>query len=358
MSGWWFACVVVAVVTASTACSSDAATVPDTTGQPSPPATSHATGATESPRDAAIAAYEAYTAATVKALAAGDEHHLALAETAADDALEHARRRVRANAAESVVTTGDLEPSVTAEQVVLDNGGRSATLTDCVLNGLEQVSADDSDEVVAEATGWRQPVVATVEQRDSGWVVTAIETPIEDGSGTVPSPPTDPPFLRGPAQTIAPPSCVPPDIASAAVDAYLAFHEAYNTALGIARGGAADPQLPALPDVAIAPQLGSARKYLNELAAKDHAVRGEPDARDPWAVSARDFDRSVILYDCVTLADNRIVEADSGDVIAQNDVGLIRLDGGEVRRIDGRWKVASWEIIEEGLEECTSSASS
>jgi hypothetical protein len=151
---------------------------------------------------------------------------------------------------------------------------------------------------------------------------------------------------------------VPPDIARNAVDAYLAFHDAHDTALGIGRAQPADPQFPALADAAIDPQLSSSRAYLEELASKGRAIRGDPDARDPWAIATRKFDQSVIVYDCVTLADNEIVETDSGEVVATNDAGLIRLDGGEIRRVDGRWTVKSWEIIEEGLEECTSPASS
>ena len=297
-------------------------------------------------------------AATVEALAAGDADVPALDETAVDGALKHARRRVRANTSDGVVTTGTLEPSVTGEDVVFDNAGTHATVTDCVLNGLEQVSADDPDDVVAKATGWRQPVVATVEQRDTGWVVTAIDTPIEDGSGEVPSPPTDPPFLRGPAQSKAPPSCVPPDMAVAAVDAYLAFHEAFDTAAGLIGDDPVVTQSPELNATAIDPQLGNVRDYLADLKSKGHAARGEPDSRDPWAIATREFDKSVVIYDCVTLGESTIVEADTGDVVVRNDAGLIRLDGAELRRVDGGWKVASWEIIERGLTECTSSASS
>jgi hypothetical protein len=113
-----------------------------------------------------------------------------------------------------------------------------------------------------------------------------------------------------------------------------------------------------LESTAIDPQLRITREFLSDLAANGQAARGEPDRRDPWAIATRNGDRSVIVYDCVTLSESAIVDAESGDVIAQNDVGLVRLDGGEVRRVNGGWKVASWEILERGLEECTSSASS
>ncbi|HEX6254205.1 MAG TPA: hypothetical protein VFZ70_00200, partial [Euzebyales bacterium] len=173
------------------------------------------------PTDAALAAYERYTTASVGALAAGDADAVALADVAADQALNHVRRRLRANSRDGVVVTGSLEPSATPEDVRYD--GATATVTDCALNALEQVDADDPDRVVTEATGWRQPVTATVEQRDSGWIVTRIRVPLRDGSGRVPPPPDEPPYLRGPAQGPAPPSCVPPDLARDAVDGYEAF---------------------------------------------------------------------------------------------------------------------------------------
>jgi hypothetical protein len=201
-------------------------------------------------------------------------------------------------------------------------------------------------------------VVATVEQRDGRWVVTKITTPIEDGGGEVPPPPTDPPHLRGPAQGKAPPSCVPPEIARDAVDAYATFHRAFDIAAGLDGEREVASRPPQLEATAVDPQLTRAHDFLEELASKGQAVRGERDRRDPWAVAARDGDRSVIVYDCVRLGDSSIVDAESGDVIARNDTELVRLDGAEVRRVGGRWKVASWEIVERGLEECTSPASS
>jgi hypothetical protein len=151
---------------------------------------------------------------------------------------------------------------------------------------------------------------------------------------------------------------VPPDIARDAVDAYLAFHRAFDAAAGLGGAGEVVPRSSELESTAIDPQLRITREFLSDLAANGQAARGEPDRRDPWAIATRNGDRSVIVYDCVTLSESAIVDAESGDVIAQNDVGLVRLDGGEVRRVNGGWKVASWEILERGLEECTSSASS
>ncbi|HSK22581.1 MAG TPA: hypothetical protein VK906_05365, partial [Egicoccus sp.] len=231
--------------------------------------------------------------------------------------------------------------------------GDRAELTDCVLNGLANVDADNPDEVTADATDWRQPVQATLVRGD-GWRVTRVEVPLTDGSGPVPAPPGEAPLLRGPARAEAPPSCVLADAGETAVDAYLAFHDAYNTALGIGSNGPADPDTAALRATAVEPQLSAAREYLSTLASKRQAVRGEPDARDPWPVAMLDFDDTVFVYDCVTLGDNAVIEVSSGDVIATNDVGILRLDAAEMRRDSDGWKAVSVSVIEEGLEECTS----
>jgi len=352
------AVVLLAVVTACTGADSADPGQPTSAGAgaSSPDAVAQTPVASEpsTPQQAALAAYERYTASTVEALSSGDAAAGRLAAVAGDQALANAQRRLRANRRDEVVVTGTLTPSATVADVRFD-GDRTARVSDCVLNGLEQVAADDRDRVVTAATGWRQPVEATVEHTDEGWVVTRVRVPLRDGSGRVPPPPDDPPYLRGPAQGPAPPSCVPDDLAADAVAAYEAFHKAYDAALGMGRTGPADPDLSALAETAMEPQLSTARTFIRSLADEDKAVRGQPSSRDPWAVSAFETDDKVVVYDCVTVGANGIVDADEVSPAETNaDAGTHRLDGGDVVRTDGSWKVSGWSVIEEGLEQCTS----
>jgi len=134
----------------------------------------------------------------------------------------------------------------------------------------------------------------------------------------------------------------------------VAFHDAYNTALGIGSDGPADPDAAALRQTAVEPQLSAAREYLSTLASEGQAVSGEPNARDPWPVAMLDFDDTVFVYDCVTQGDNAIVDVSSGDTVTTNDAGVLRLDTAELGRSGDGWKVVSWSVTEEGLEECTS----
>jgi hypothetical protein len=310
------------------------------------------------PADAALAAYERYMAASVEALAAGDTDAAALTDVAADQALQHVRRRLRANARDGVVVTGSLEPSATPGDVRYD--GATATVTDCALNALEQVSADDPDRVVTEATGWRQPVRAVVEQRGGGWIVTRVRVPLRDGSGRVPPPPDDPPYLRGPAQGPAPPSCVPDAIARDAVEAYGAFVDAYDEAIGFGGTGPVDPALPAIETTMTEPQLSSLRAFVADLRASGEAFRGERDAHDPWAVASRESDAMVIVLDCVAGGRHARVDDDVRfDSPLDADVaGLPRLDAADVIQDGPDWKVAGVSTIERGLDSCASPARS
>jgi hypothetical protein len=306
------------------------------------------------PQDAALAAYERYTASTVEALSSGDAAAGRLASVADDQALANAQRRLRANRRDEVVVTGSLTPSATIADVRFD-GDRTARVRDCVLNGLEQVAADDPDRVVTAATGWRQPVEATVEHTDKGWVVTRVKVPLRDGSGRVPPPPDDPPYLRGPAQGPAPPSCVPDDIAQEAVAGYESFRDAYDSAIGYGRSGPADPDLPGLAETAVDPQLSGAREFASELARDGQAFRGEPSARDPWAIATLESDQKVIVYDCVGVRSGNVAAADATEPLeASADVGTYRLDAAEIVHTDSGWKTAAWAPLEEGLEACTS----
>ncbi len=348
---------VMAIVIAAACTSGAAPTAAPTMASPQPPSAPSASPTLTTPQEAALAAYEQYLAATLDAMSAGDTDAATLDAVADGQALRHARRRLRANRRDGVVVTGTLESSATVADVEVDGGQSSATVTDCVLNGLEQVAADDPDDLVSEATGWRQPVTATVELRDGAPIVTTFKVPLRDGSGSVPPPPDDPPYLRGPAQGPAPPSCVPPDLAQEAVAAYEAFRDAYDAALGLGRSGPADPDLAALADTAVDPQLSAARDFISSLAEQGRTFRGERDLLDPWAISARQSDQKVVIFDCVTVGSYGASDATASDPVKRNaDSGTQRLDGADVLFADGLWKVSGVSVLEEGLEECTSPA--
>lgn len=356
---------VVAVVAAlATGCSTGADepsvglpafSAPPSAPAPSAPAASSAASSEPTtPAQVALAAYRAYLDARVDALAAGDADVPALKDVAAGQALKHTRRSVTANADDGVVVTGTLAPSATVADVEIGSGQTTATVTDCVLNDLVQVSADDPETLVTEATGWRQPVTATVELTDDAWTVTNIEVPLEDGSGAVPPPPDDPPYLRGPAQGPAPPSCVPDELAKEAVAGYLAFQQAYDEALGF-DGGPANPDLPALEETAVEPQLSGIRDFAQSLADDGQAFRGKADSHDAWAISANESDDRVVVYDCVTVGTYGAANTNATEPEAINaDAGTVRLAAAGVVRDGEMWKVAGVSTIGEGLDECTS----
>ena len=132
-------------------------------------------------------------------------------------------------------------------------------MADCVLNGLAHVDADNPDGVIADATGWRQPVEATLARGEDGWRVTRVKVPLRDGSGALPAPAGEAPLFARPRQVEAPPSCVLADAGDAAVARYLAFHDAYNTALGFGSEGPADPDAVALRETAVDAAVGGSR---------------------------------------------------------------------------------------------------
>jgi len=185
-------------------------------------------------------------------------------------------------------------------------------------------------------------------------VVTRIKVPLRDGSGAVPPPPDDPPYLRGPAQGPAPPSCVPDDLARDAVAAYEAFADAYDASLGYGGTGPVDPNASEIAATMVDPQRSKLRDFVADLRAEGEAFRGQRDEHDPWGVSTTNDDDLVIVYDCVTVGEYARVDENVSEPSETNDdAGLKRLDGADVVRANDAWKVAGVSVIEEGLQECT-----
>jgi hypothetical protein len=303
-----------------------------------------------SPSDAEqiVEAYRQYNAAVSEALGQGAGRLPALAEVAAGQALKDARARVRANRDDGVVTTGALEPSVTVAEVDW-SGGDEATVTDCVLNSLTHVAADDPDIVEAEATGTRRPVKAKLLRTSDGWVVRRVEMPQDEDSD---NPQKDPPFLRGPMPD-GPPSCAPPELEQELLARYQAFWDAFDRAFGFGRDGPADPDDPALAETSVDPQLSDTHTFFEELEEKNQTSQGDRDSRDPWVLGVTDFDKTAFIADCVTLGASQTVDLDGGEVVERNKAG--RLDYYEARLVHNEhWQVAKLDIVAKELRQCVS----
>jgi hypothetical protein len=146
----------VAIVTACSGTDEDGTSgLPRFSAPPSAAAPSEMPVSEPSDVEQIVVAYRAYTAAVSQALATGDGDLPELRATATGQALEDAHERVRANRDDGVVTTGELEPSATTAEVEW-SGGDQATISDCVLNGLNHVELGQPDVVAAEADGTRR----------------------------------------------------------------------------------------------------------------------------------------------------------------------------------------------------------
>ena len=345
------ACLVMSVVGCSAAEGDDTGGLPEFSPGPSATAGGSASEASEasvSDIEQIVEAYRRYTAAVSEALGQGDGRTPALTEAATGQALKDARARVRANRDNGVVTSGALEPAASVAEVDW-SGGDEATVSDCVLNGLAHVAADDPEVVEAEATGTRRPVEAELIRTSDGWVVKRVEMPQDEGSD---NPQKDPPFLRGPMPD-GPPSCAPPELERELLDRYQAFWDAFDRAFGFGRDGPADPDDPALAETSVDPQLSDTREFFADLKAKNQTSQGEPDSRDPWVLGVTDFDGTAFVADCVTLGASQTVDLDNGEVVERNNAGQIDFEQTELTRRESEWRVARWSTEAEGLSECS-----
>ncbi len=347
--GWRLLCIVLAIgLAACTGAAGQAVSEPSAvptevmTVRPGP--SSEPAG----PRDRIVAAYREYTAVAGDALARGVVDRRAQ-EVASGQALRDLRARVRANRRQGVMTSGELTPSVTADDVAWDGVG-SAEVVDCVLNGLAHVDADDPGQVEAEATGTRRPVEASLDQVDGAWVVTRVEMPQDEDAR---NPQDDPPFLRGPMPD-GPPSCAPPDIEREVLAGYRAFWDAFDRAFGFGRDGPANPDDPALAATSIDPQLSETRSAFQALRQENQTSRGERDGHDPWLLAVTKFDAEAVVADCVSLAESDTVDLDTGEIVGSNHAGQLNYNETQMTVDQGVWKVADWELRAEGVRNCES----
>lgn len=351
------ACLVMSVVGCSAAGGDDTGGLPEFSPTPSAGAAvverSGASSVSEAPTpsdaEQIVEAYRQYNAAVSEALGEGDGRLPALAEVAAGQALKDAKARVRANRDDDVVTTGALEPSATVAEVDW-SGGDEAIVTDCVLNGLAHVAADDPDVVEAEATGTRRPVEAKLLRTSDGWMVRRVEMPQDEGSD---NPQKDPPFLRGPMPD-GPPSCAPPELEQELLARYQAFWDAFDRAFGFGRDGPADPDDPALAETSVDPQLSDTRKFFKNEMSENRAVRGERNRHDGWVLAVSEFDSQAFIADCVTLADNEVVVLNTDEVVVENNARQLNYYESELIRVDDTWKVRTWNVEAEGVSACES----
>ena len=290
------------------------------TGLPTPTPTSTPT---PEPTEQALAAYEQYTEALVAALEAGDADLPALAEAAYGQALEDAQARVQANTADGVVTSGGIETAAW----VASSGEDTVVVEDCYVNNLAQVSADASEEVVAEASGNRRPVTATVARTDGGWQVTQVKGP----------------QIRGPIYEEAA-SCAPPELEERLIAAYEAFWDAMYAAADPGNGEAADPAYPGLGETAVDPQLSDTRASLTDLRDKGLVSRGRIDTAAEVSAVLND-DTVATLVDCVIQVEGAgVFDAATGEVVTKVQGGRHSYVVTSLAMDDGVWKVQNYDI--------------
>lgn len=295
-----------------------------------------------------VEAYQAYTAAVSQALATGNGNLPELRAAAIGQALQDARERVRANRKNGVLTTGELEPSATTAEVDW-SGGDQATVSDCVLNGLSHVEADQPDVIAAEADGTRRPVEAELVRTSDGWMVSQVEMPQDEDTD---NPQEDPPFLRGPMPD-GPPSCAPPELEQELLARYQAFWDAFDRAFGFGRTGPANPDDPALAETQVDPQLSESREFFGRLRSEGRTSRGERNERHPWILGVTDFDQVAFIADCVRLGESATVDLATGEVVEENEAGQLNHYESQMVRVEGSWKVKSVDVVGEGVAECT-----
>lgn len=319
-----------------------------TSSGPPPGAVSEASrAASELPaRQQILTAYGTYTRLVSNALARGTTDVPGLDQVTTARALRDLRARVEANAHAGVVTDGRLVPSAIDVDVRWD-GGDTARVSDCVLNGLSHVAASGGD-VVTEATGTRRPVTATLRQVDGRWVVARAQM-VQDGDSD--NPQQDPPFLRGPMPD-GPPSCAPAEIEQEVLAGYRAFWDAFDRAFGFGRDGPANPDDPALPATSVDPQLSESRDFLQDMSRLSRTSMGERDIRNPWVIALTRFDSLAFVGDCVTAGRSRTVEIDSGRIVERNPAGLMSYYDTEMVKREGKWRVSNWDVMEQGITEC------
>lgn len=302
-------------------------------GQSGPPTTSEpADTASPTPSGGAageaLAAYQDYLSAFTGALAAGDTGAAALSEHAAGAALENAREQLRANQSEGLTATGTIQSAVTDSEVAVD--GDRATVEDCVLNDLAHVRVDNPDEVVAPASGNRQPITAVLDRTAGSWQVAAIEGPP----------------LRGP--NLEAESCAPPELEDELLARYRAYWDAVRAAGDPGSGQPANPDDPRLSDTSLDPQLSDWRAAFTELRAANQVLRGQQD-RSPSVLGVFNYDQFAVVVDCaIETEGSGIVDVVTGEVVQAAEPGLRTSELAEMRTDGGTWKVSNWDIVEEG----------
>lgn len=344
------AAVLMAVVTACTGAEQGAAEQA-TTGAAVGPSAAAASPAPSEPseRQQILRAYEVYTRLASEALGRGRREVDGLREVTTGRAWRDIGARIRANERADVRTEGRLAPSAADADVTWD-GADTATITDCLLNGLSHVTAAGGDpETVEEATGTRRPVEARLRRVDGRWVVARVEL-VQDPDSE--NPQQDPPFLRGPMPD-GPPSCAPPDLEEEILAGYRAFWDAFDRAFGFGRDGPADPDDPALAETSVDPQLTDTRTFFRERRRKNLGIEGEPDSRDPWLLALTDFDQTAFIADCRVRGQSFSVDLHSGNRTKQ-DTGQMDYDETRLTSKDGVWKVANWDTKARGIERCDS----
>lgn len=297
---------------------SPAATLASRAPQPTP---------AEDPTAEVLSAYQGYIGALTEALSVGDPETPQLVERAAGQALETTRQQLQANQADGVVATGTVQIAATEAEVTVE--GDRATVRDCLLNDLAQVRIGDAEEIVAEASGNRQPLTATLTLTEAGWTVSE----------------TAGPELRGPV--LQGESCAPPSLEQELLNRYEAYWDAVYEAGDPGGGEPADPNAPVLEATMVDPQLADWRAAFTELRNAGQVLRVRPDTA-PSVLGVFAYDQLAVVVDCVIEPEGSgVYDLASGELVQGAESAGRTLDRTDLRFDGGTWKTSNWDIGEE-----------
>ncbi|MFG3703208.1 hypothetical protein ACGF7U_00500 [Micromonospora sp. NPDC047670] len=164
----------VAAVGAATACGADPATTARTAPAAGTPTPTHSAADERAARQAALAAYAGYLAASRTASGRSDPHHPDLARFLADPLLTRVRLSIHEAKEHGAMRTGTLVSDPTVTSVSLDSSPPTVEIQDCLdATGYRLVYAR-SKRVVPGTGGTRHLATATATRYPDGrWLISA-----------------------------------------------------------------------------------------------------------------------------------------------------------------------------------------
>ncbi|MGK5677129.1 hypothetical protein ACSNOB_30415 [Micromonospora sp. URMC 106] len=164
----------VAAVGAATACGADPATTARTAPAAGTPTPTHSAADERAARQAALAAYAGYLAASRAASGRSDPHHPDLARFLADPLLTRVRLSIHEAKEHGAMRTGTLVSDPTVTSVSLDSSPPTVEIQDCLdATGYRLVYARNK-RVVPGTGGTRHLATATATRYPDGrWLISA-----------------------------------------------------------------------------------------------------------------------------------------------------------------------------------------